>query len=134
MKLPDSEPLEDDEYLCIADPWRQEWERGVQVPVNPDHAPEVAIQQVYDDNFKGSFKLNPRKYLHASQDANFQSGIHELTMVDQMAEQVRTWGVLAVKCENVSIIDCYRLCVFIEMSCDGYDRLDDEPNCQVCSF
>jgi len=88
MKLPDSEPLEDGEYLLIADPWRQEWERGVQVPVNPDHVPEVFIQQVYDDSFKGSFKLNPRKYLHATQDANFQSGIHELTMVDQMAEQV----------------------------------------------
>ena len=89
MKLPDSEPLEESEYLCISDPWRQEWERGVQVPVNPDYVPQVFIQQVYDDNFKGSFKLNPRKYLHATQDANFQSGIHELTMVDQMAEQVR---------------------------------------------
>ena len=92
MKLPDSEPLEDGEYLLIADPWRQEWERGVQVPVNPDHVPEVFIQQVYDDSFKGSFKLNPRKYLHATQDANFQSGIHELTMVDQMAEQVCEYG------------------------------------------
>jgi len=88
MKLPDSEPLDDEEYLLIADPWRQEWERGVQVPVNPEFAPTVSIKQVYDDGFKGSFKLNPRKYLHAVQDANFQSGIHELTMVDQMSEQV----------------------------------------------
>lgn len=33
MKLPDSEPLTPDDYLLIADTWRQEWERGVQVPV-----------------------------------------------------------------------------------------------------
>ena len=92
MKLPDSEPLDEEEYLLIADPWRQEWERGVQVPVNPEFVPQVSIQQVYDDNFKGSFKLNPRKYLHAAQDANFQSGIHELTMVDQMSEQVMRWS------------------------------------------
>lgn len=41
MKLPDSEPLAQEDYFLIADPWRQEWERGVQVPVN-----EVALRAV----------------------------------------------------------------------------------------
>uniref|UniRef100_A0A182U7R7 Uncharacterized protein n=1 Tax=Anopheles melas TaxID=34690 RepID=A0A182U7R7_9DIPT len=40
MKLPDSEPLAPDEYWVINDQWKQEWERGVQVPVNPDSLPE----------------------------------------------------------------------------------------------
>lgn len=31
MKLPDSEPLANDEYWVIMDQWKQEWERGVQV-------------------------------------------------------------------------------------------------------
>ena len=36
MKLPDTEQLLPEEYVTIADPWRQEWERGVQVPVHED--------------------------------------------------------------------------------------------------
>lgn len=43
MKLPDSEPLAHDEYWVITDQWKQEWERGVQVPVNPDSLPEPAV-------------------------------------------------------------------------------------------
>jgi hypothetical protein len=36
MKLPDSEALRREDYCLISDHWRQEWEKGVQVPVNPD--------------------------------------------------------------------------------------------------
>jgi hypothetical protein len=43
MKLPDSEPLSLDEYWVISDQWKQEWERGVQVPVNPDSLPEPSV-------------------------------------------------------------------------------------------
>lgn len=43
MKLPDSEPLSVDEYWIIQDQWKQEWERGVQVPVNPDSLPEPSV-------------------------------------------------------------------------------------------
>ena len=31
MKLPDHQNLSPDNYMTISDPWRQEWERGVQV-------------------------------------------------------------------------------------------------------
>lgn len=40
MKLPDSYQLNPDEYYVLADPWRQEWEKGVQVPVSPGTIPE----------------------------------------------------------------------------------------------
>lgn len=43
MKLPDSEPLGADEYWAITDQWKQEWERGVQVPVNPDSLPGPSV-------------------------------------------------------------------------------------------
>lgn len=43
MKLPDSEPLASDEYWIINDQWKQEWERGVQVPVNPESLPEPSV-------------------------------------------------------------------------------------------
>lgn len=43
MKMADSESLQPDEYFGILDPWRQEWERGVQVPVHDEllHEPST---------------------------------------------------------------------------------------------
>jgi len=40
MKLPDSDQLNPEEYLQITDTWKEEWEKGVQVPVNPDALPD----------------------------------------------------------------------------------------------
>lgn len=59
MKLPDSEPLNTDEYWVITDQWKQEWERGVQVPVNPDSLPEPVIESLNKNYYKGrqDFKL-----------------------------------------------------------------------------
>lgn len=36
MKIPDSQQLPPGEHLMLKDTWRQEWEKGVQVPVNPE--------------------------------------------------------------------------------------------------
>lgn len=59
MKLPDSEPLAADEYWIIIDQWKQEWERGVQVPVNPDSLPEPTVSYIQESFYKGrsDFKL-----------------------------------------------------------------------------
>lgn len=60
MKLPDSEPLASDEYWTITDQWKQEWERGVQVPVNPDSLPEPSVRLVTTSNIyqgRTDFKL-----------------------------------------------------------------------------
>lgn len=58
MKLPDSEPLSNDEYWVIVDQWKQEWERGVQVPVNPDSLPEPHVDRLQESFFKRQdFKL-----------------------------------------------------------------------------
>lgn len=58
MKLPDSEPLNSNEYWIITDHWKQEWERGVQVPVDPDSLPEPVVRN-YKSYFasKQDFKL-----------------------------------------------------------------------------
>lgn len=40
MKLHDSYQLNPDDYYVLADPWRQEWEKGVQVPVSPGTIPQ----------------------------------------------------------------------------------------------
>lgn len=60
MKLPDSEPLSPDNYWSIADQWKQEWERGVQVPVNPDSLPGAAVNVDSQASFykdRADFKL-----------------------------------------------------------------------------
>ena len=43
MKMADSEHLQPDDYFLLQDTWRQEWERGVQVPVqeNAMYEPKV---------------------------------------------------------------------------------------------
>lgn len=60
MKLPDSEPLSPSEYWVISDQWKQEWEKGVQVPVSPNSLPEpmvTSIQTPSMSKFYGEFKL-----------------------------------------------------------------------------
>lgn len=47
MKLADSEHLEEKEYLMLQDPWRQEWEKGVQVPVALDSIPDLSVRYVW---------------------------------------------------------------------------------------
>ena len=40
MKLHDSCQLAPEEFYVLADPWRQQWEKGVQVPVSPQSIPQ----------------------------------------------------------------------------------------------
>ncbi|XP_075786081.1 protein Jade-1 isoform X3 [Pelodiscus sinensis] len=64
MKLPDSYQLNPDEYYVLADPWRQEWEKGVQVPVSPGAIPEPVARIVSET--KAVTFTRPRKYILSS--------------------------------------------------------------------
>ncbi|KAM3831094.1 protein Jade-1 isoform 1-T1 [Vipera latastei] len=64
MKLPDSSQLNPDEYYVLADPWRQEWEKGVQVPVSPGTIPEPVARIVSET--KAVVFSRPRKYILSS--------------------------------------------------------------------
>uniref|UniRef100_A0A672HAQ4 Jade family PHD finger 3 n=1 Tax=Salarias fasciatus TaxID=181472 RepID=A0A672HAQ4_SALFA len=44
MKLPDSHHVPPEDYYLLADTWRQEWEKGVQVPASPDNIPEASVR------------------------------------------------------------------------------------------
>ena len=46
MKLPDNEPLTSDDYWTVTDTWKQEWEKGVQVPVKPEQLPEPRVSRL----------------------------------------------------------------------------------------
>ncbi|KAM9499671.1 protein Jade-1-like isoform 1-T1 [Salvelinus alpinus] len=46
MKLPDSAQLGHDDFYVLSDPWRQEWEKGVQVPASVDAIPEPVVRML----------------------------------------------------------------------------------------
>lgn len=46
MKLPDNEPLTADDYLSVTDTWKQEWEKGVQVPAKPEQLKEPHVSKL----------------------------------------------------------------------------------------
>uniref|UniRef100_UPI00398E66CC protein Jade-1-like isoform X2 n=1 Tax=Pristiophorus japonicus TaxID=55135 RepID=UPI00398E66CC len=65
MKLHDSHQLNSDEYYILADSWRQEWEKGVQVPVSPESVPQATVR-ITDEKEKAVIFARPRKYIHSS--------------------------------------------------------------------
>ncbi|XP_028166716.1 PHD finger protein rhinoceros [Ostrinia furnacalis] len=88
MKLPDSEPLTPSEYWIITDTWKQDWERGVQVPVNPDSLPAPVVRIIDNPrppDFK-PFKLPKDKYIHLTRDAYYQPDKHCLSTTPAKAE------------------------------------------------
>lgn len=87
MKLADSEPLEPDNYWLISDGWKQEWERGVQVPVNPNHLPLSLVRAIKKRSKSSDFKLPPNKFLRCSHDEFFSNELHILTNVSTLAEK-----------------------------------------------
>ncbi|XP_012943528.1 PHD finger protein rhinoceros [Aplysia californica] len=88
MKLADTEILYEGEYVVISDPWRQEWEKGVQVPVNEEEIPPLSIQDIRPKEKNGDFKIPPRKYLHEKSDETYVSVLHELTGMQEVAEHI----------------------------------------------
>uniref|UniRef100_A0AAZ3SF56 Uncharacterized protein n=1 Tax=Oncorhynchus tshawytscha TaxID=74940 RepID=A0AAZ3SF56_ONCTS len=46
MKLPDSHHVSPEDYYLLGDTWRQEWEKGVQVPAFPETIPQPSIRYI----------------------------------------------------------------------------------------
>ncbi|XP_014241583.1 PHD finger protein rhinoceros [Cimex lectularius] len=102
MKLPDSEPLSADEYWVITDQWKQEWEKGVQVPVNPDSLPgssvTVVTQAFPSSRLHHEFKLPKSKYIKITKCENFKSDEHFLSPIPCKAEKVCSYDL--DNCDN----------------------------------
>uniref|UniRef100_A0A3P9KUE6 Protein Jade-1 n=1 Tax=Oryzias latipes TaxID=8090 RepID=A0A3P9KUE6_ORYLA len=65
MKLHDSHPLNPEDYFVLADPWRQEWEKGVQVPVSPQSIPQP-VTRVLVEKEKELMFIRPKKLIRTS--------------------------------------------------------------------
>ncbi|XP_041827895.1 protein Jade-1 isoform X2 [Melanotaenia boesemani] len=65
MKLHDSYQLNPEDYYVLADQWRQEWEKGVQVPVSPQSIPQPAARVLAEKGKEVMF-IKPKKLIRTS--------------------------------------------------------------------
>ncbi|XP_035529761.1 LOW QUALITY PROTEIN: protein Jade-1 [Morone saxatilis] len=65
MKVHDSYQLNPEEYYILADSWRQEWEKGVQVPVSPQSIPQP-VARVLAEKGKEVMFARPKKLIRTS--------------------------------------------------------------------
>ncbi|XP_051567431.1 protein Jade-3 [Myxocyprinus asiaticus] len=69
MKLPDSHHISPEDYYLLADTWKQEWEKGVQVPASPDTIAQPSVSIIAEKPKEVLF-TKPRKYIQCwSQDS-----------------------------------------------------------------
>ncbi|KAJ0184050.1 hypothetical protein K1T71_000473 [Dendrolimus kikuchii] len=110
MKLPDNEPLTQSEYWIITDTWKQEWERGVQVPVNPDSLPEPNVK--ITDNPRPpdfqEFKLPKDKYIHLTRDTHYQPDKHLLSTTPARAEAACSYDLDATDTAWLKLLNAER--------------------------
>ncbi|KAM9709069.1 protein Jade-1 isoform 1-T1 [Menidia menidia] len=65
MKLHDSYQLNPEDYYVLADAWRQEWEKGVQVPVSPQSIPQPVARELAEKGKEVMF-VRPKKLIRTS--------------------------------------------------------------------
>uniref|UniRef100_A0AAY4AD95 Protein Jade-1 n=1 Tax=Denticeps clupeoides TaxID=299321 RepID=A0AAY4AD95_9TELE len=65
MKLHDSCQLSAEDFYILSDPWRQEWEKGVQVPVSPNSIPQPSVRVVGEKPPAVMF-TRPKKLIRSS--------------------------------------------------------------------
>uniref|UniRef100_A0AAV2JFK4 Protein Jade-1 n=1 Tax=Knipowitschia caucasica TaxID=637954 RepID=A0AAV2JFK4_KNICA len=65
MKLADSTPLKPHDFYVLGDAWRQEWEKGVQVPVCPEGLPRANVRELCDRS-KDVMFVRPKKLIRSS--------------------------------------------------------------------
>ncbi|KAF7657569.1 hypothetical protein LDENG_00024430 [Lucifuga dentata] len=65
MKVHDSYQLNPEDYYILADPWRQDWEKGVQVPVSPHSIPQP-VARVLVEKGKEVMFVKPKKLIRTS--------------------------------------------------------------------
>uniref|UniRef100_A0A6I8RV92 Protein Jade-3 n=1 Tax=Xenopus tropicalis TaxID=8364 RepID=A0A6I8RV92_XENTR len=84
MKIPDSQHVNPEEYYQFADTWKQEWEKGVQVPSNPENIPQPSLR-VIAEKAKEVLFTRPRKYIHCSSQEPAEPGyINILELAESM--------------------------------------------------
>ncbi|KAJ8407258.1 hypothetical protein AAFF_G00278320 [Aldrovandia affinis] len=84
MKLPDSHHVSPEDYYLLADTWRQEWEKGVQVPASPETIPQPSLR-IIAEKPKESLFSRQRKYIQCwSQEPTEPGYVNILELAEAM--------------------------------------------------
>ncbi|XP_072900251.1 protein Jade-3 isoform X1 [Hemitrygon akajei] len=84
MKIPDSHHVNPDEYYLLADQWKQEWEKGVQVPASPETIPSSSVRVILE-KVKDILFTKPRKYIRCSSTESTDPGyVNMLELADSV--------------------------------------------------
>ncbi|XP_066936636.1 protein Jade-1-like [Clytia hemisphaerica] len=82
MKVPDSQPLPAGKTITLKDTWRQEWEKGVQVPVHPEKILKAVVRnsgiELPQVNSENIFKM-PEKFFKFSEENYVKAGRESLS-------------------------------------------------------
>ncbi|XP_077391231.1 protein Jade-3 [Festucalex cinctus] len=73
MKLPDSHHIPPEEYYLLADAWKQEWEKGVQVLASPDTIPQASVRIIAEKS-KEILYSHQKKYIQCSGQESAEPG------------------------------------------------------------
>ncbi|XP_075814536.1 protein Jade-3 isoform X1 [Microtus pennsylvanicus] len=73
MKIPDSHHVSPDSYYLFTDTWKEEWEKGVQVPASPDSVPTPSLR-IISERVKEVLFVRPRKYIRCSSPESAEPG------------------------------------------------------------
>ncbi|KAM9761772.1 protein Jade-3 [Menidia menidia] len=73
MKLPDSHHVSPEDYYLLADTWKQEWEKGVQVLASPDTIPEPSVRVIVERS-KEVLYTQQRKYIQCMSQESTEPG------------------------------------------------------------
>lgn len=148
MKIANTECLDEESYFEIKDPWKMDWEKGVQVPVKPDslytpnfmHKPDQ-YSHGYNNGVNNSIpatrntsllkrdKPMPRKYLCPTFDKKFDSNIHEAYLTHGLFNEASTTSKLVCRYDSDHMDLCWLLRVnkeFIQMGLPKLTRVDLE--------
>ncbi|XP_041790926.1 protein Jade-3 [Chelmon rostratus] len=73
MKLPDSHHVSAEDYYLLADTWKQEWEKGVQVLASPDTIPEPSVRVIVEKPIEVLY-THHRKHIQCSSQESTEPG------------------------------------------------------------
>ncbi|XP_061680454.1 protein Jade-3 [Syngnathoides biaculeatus] len=73
MKLPDSHHIPTEDYYLLADTWKQEWEKGVQVLASPDTIPQASVRIIAEKS-KEILYGHQKKYIECSGQESTEPG------------------------------------------------------------
>ncbi|XP_077361122.1 protein Jade-1 isoform X2 [Festucalex cinctus] len=140
MKLPDSAQLGPEDFYVLSDPWRQEWEKGVQVPANLEAIPQPVVR-LLPQSTGGSSKegdMNPRPLsgqVYSCYDLD-DTDVAWLQLVNQEFGQMALPELAELTMERV-LVELERVCEEkMQQAIEAEEGLgieyDEDVVCDVC--